>query len=100
MREYELYLVLDADAEEEEVNTIIEKLTQLITMGDGDAEDDRVKVEPRGKRRLAYPIRKKTESQDFIVSAQTTPQALPELERMLKLEERILRYLILRTGDK
>lgn len=99
MREYELYLVLDADAEEEELNPIIERLTELIMMGGDDTDDERVKVDPRGRRRLAYPIKGKTESQDFILTAKTTPQALPEVERVLKLDELVLRYLILRTDD-
>jgi len=99
MREYEIYLVLDADAEEEEHSAIIERLNELIAVGAGEAEGEHVKVEPRGRRRLAYPIKKKTESQDFVLTAQTTPQVLPEVERVLKLDEQVLRYLILRTDE-
>jgi small subunit ribosomal protein S6 len=99
MREYELYLVLDVDVEDEEVNTIIERLTQLIVMGNGKAKGEVIKVEPRGKRRLAYHIKKKNESQDFVLALQTPPQALPEIERILKLDERVLRYLIVRTSE-
>jgi small subunit ribosomal protein S6 len=100
MREYELYLVIDADAEEEETSAIVERVTQLISVGDGETNGEVIKVDTRGKRRLAYPINKKTESQDFIFSLQTSPQALPELERFLKLNEQVFRYLLVRTDEK
>lgn len=99
MREYELYLVVDADAEEEEANAILEKVTQLITAGDGETSGEVIKVEARGKRRMAYPINKKVESQDTILKFHTPPQALKEIERILKLDEQVLRYLLVRTGE-
>ena len=99
MREYELYLVIDADVEEEEAGAIIERLTTLISSGDGKTKGQVLKVDPKGKRRLAYPINKKRESQDIILSLQTPPQALPEMERYLKLSEPVLRYLLVRTDE-
>ena len=66
MREYELYLVIDAAAEEEEVSAIVERVTGLVSAGDGKTAGEMSKVDPRGKRRLAYPINKKAESQDII----------------------------------
>jgi len=47
----------------------------------------------------AYPIDKKLEGQDFVLTFQTAPQALPELERALKLDEQVLRYLIVRLDE-
>jgi small subunit ribosomal protein S6 len=100
MREYELYLVIDADVEEETLGAIIDRVTQLIAVGDGETDGEMIKVNPRGKRRLAYPIQKKTESQDVILTFQTSPQALSELERFLKLSEQVLRHLIVRTEEE
>ncbi len=99
MREYELFLVIDAAVEEEELAAIVERVTELVALGDGKTGGEVIKVDPRGKRRLAYPIRRKTESQDVIFTLQTLPQALPELERFLKLHEQVLRYLIVRTDE-
>ena len=100
MRQYELYLVIDADVEEEDVDAIVERMTQLISAGNGETSGEVSKVETRGKRRLTYPIKKKSEGQDTILYFQTPSQALPEMERVLKLDERILRYLIVRTDAK
>jgi small subunit ribosomal protein S6 len=100
MRQYELYLVIDAESEEEDVNAIVERMTELVTAGDGETSGEVIKVVPRGRRRLAYPIRNKTESQDVILFLQTPSQALQEMERVLKLDEQVLRYLIVRTDEK
>ena len=97
MREYELYLVIDAEVEEEDVNAIVERMTELVTAGNGETGGEVIKVDARGKRRLAYPIKKKVESQDFVFTYHTPPQALTEIERVLKLDEQVLRYLIVRT---
>ena len=99
MREYELYLVIDAASEEEDAAAVIERVTELVGVGDGITGGEVTKVDPRGKRRLAYPIKKKTESHDFILTVQTLPQALHELERYLKLNEHVLRYLLVRTDE-
>lgn len=99
MREYELYLVMDVDAEEDEIGALIERVTQLVTVGDGETSGAVTKVEARGKRRLAFPVNGKVESQDAVLTINTSPQALPELERFLKLDEQILRYLLVRTEE-
>jgi small subunit ribosomal protein S6 len=99
MREYELYLVMDVDAEEDEIGALIERITQLIAVDDGETSGAVTKVESRGTRRLAYPVKKKVESQDAVLTIHTSPQALPELERFLKLQEQVLRYLIVRIEE-
>jgi small subunit ribosomal protein S6 len=99
MREYELYLVIDAEADEEEASAIVDQVTNLITAGDGKTSGQVTKTNTRGRRRLAYPIRKKVESQDVILRFQTPPQALGEIERVLKLNEQVLRYLLVRTEE-
>jgi len=99
MRQYELYLVIDADVEEEEASAILEKVTQLITAGYNEQNGEVIKVEARGRRRLAYPIGKTVESQDVILNFLAPTQALPEIERVLKLEEQLLRYLLVRVDE-
>jgi small subunit ribosomal protein S6 len=99
MRDYELYLVIDADSEEDTINALLERVTQLVAVGDGQTSGEVIKVTPRGKRRLAYPINKKSEGRDVVLNFQSSPLALPEIERFLKLSEDVLRYLIIRTDE-
>ncbi|MGQ9600794.1 MAG: 30S ribosomal protein S6 [Anaerolineae bacterium] len=99
MREYELYLVLDAETEEPDVQAIIDRLTQIIQSGHNETRGEVIKVEMRGKRRLAYPIKKKMEGQDIVLNFQSPPPVPAEMERILKINERVLRYLIVRLDE-
>jgi small subunit ribosomal protein S6 len=96
MRAYELYIVFSAEAEEDDVGTALDQLTQAISADGGEV----TKVEPRGKRRLAYPVRNQHEAQDVILYFQAQPPTIVELERLLKLNEQALRYLVVRLTDE
>jgi len=99
MREYELYLIIDATADEEAVASIRDRMAQLISIESNGEKGEVIKVEPRGKRRLTFPIKRKTESQDVIITFRTAQSALREIERVLKLDEQVLRYLIVRQDE-
>jgi small subunit ribosomal protein S6 len=99
MREYELFLVIDADAADEGVTTVVDKVTQLITSGYGGVNGEVTKVDARGRRRLAYAINRKVECLDVVLTFHTPQSALPEIDRALKLDEQVLRYLIIRLDE-
>jgi small subunit ribosomal protein S6 len=47
-----------------------------------------------GKRTLAYPINRHETGYYVIAKLETAPTALPEFERAVKLDEGVLRFLI------
>ena len=100
MREYELFLVIDADAADEAVAAIVDKVTNLAIAGHAGTGGEMIKVEARGKRRLAFPIKRKVESQDIVLTFRTPQRALPEIERVLTLDEQVLRYLVVRLDEE
>lgn len=90
MRLYEIVYIFDPSMEEDAVTQRVEKYHKLATGDDGEVKA----VDHWGSRQLAYPIsRKKT---GYYVVAQFTadPTNLPEMERLLKLDEDLMRYLI------
>jgi small subunit ribosomal protein S6 len=95
MHSYELYFIVYPDADEEELTTIIDKVTQTITTHGGQVSE----VNSKGKRKLAYPIRKFKEGYDVIMQTQLEFEGIQELERSLKLSEPIIRYLLVRTDE-
>ena len=95
MREYELGLVLHPEVEQADVTEAVEKVGQFVEAGGGEVTS----VDVWGRRVLAYPIRKQKEGTYVFLHAQLDPQAIQELERNLKLDEGILRYLLLRLDD-
>ena len=95
MNSYELVLIAQGDLEGEAQTSIVQNYHSLIEGLGGEV----VQIETWGKRRLAYPIRKLQEGYYYVTQVQIQPEALPEMERSLKLTEPIIRYMVIRQED-
>ena len=96
MRLYEVVYILDPALEESAITAKLDHLHQLATSKGGEVSA----IDHWGTRQLAYPINKL--SRGYYVAAHFTavPEALPEYERMLKLDDDIVRYLlVLNEGE-
>ncbi|MCY3546589.1 MAG: 30S ribosomal protein S18 [Gemmatimonadetes bacterium] len=87
MRAYEIVYILDSALEREAVDT---KLRGFHDVLGGEI----TAVDHWGVRQLAYPIRKSKTGYYVIVHVEADPAALPEFERVVKLDEETTRYLI------
>jgi len=91
MRNYELGLVLQPILDEAEITRLIEKIRQYLNADGGSVTS----VDIWGKRPLAYPIRKQREGIYVFLQAQIEPRKVEQLERNLKLDENVLRHLLI-----
>lgn len=96
MRNYEVVFVIKPDLEAEATAAIIEKFTQLIADQGGEV----TKLNQWGKKRMAYEVRKYREGYYVLMEFRGTPAVAQELERVLKITEEILRYLITRLDEQ
>ena len=92
MREYELMVILDPSIDERTVAPQMEKYLEQVTANGGSVE----KVDIWGKRRLAYDILKRSESIYVVINMTTTPEIALEINRLMTLNESILRTKLLR----
>jgi len=92
MRHYELMLILDPEIEEKTVAPSLDKYLTVVTTGGGTVD----KIDIWGRRRLAYPILKKSEGIYAVVDMMTTPDVAQELDRQLGLNEAVLRTKLIR----
>ncbi|MGD2155920.1 MAG: 30S ribosomal protein S6 [Anaerolineales bacterium] len=90
MRDYEIVFIVHPDLDETATEEIVSRIQGWITDGGGSIEN----IDPWGKRKLAYPIRKQKEGQYFLFQTQLTPDFVAELERNLRLLEPVMRFLI------
>jgi small subunit ribosomal protein S6 len=95
MRTYELTIVVATDVSEEEMNVILAQVQAWIEESKGTV----VKLEPWGRRKLAYGIEEFNEGHYYQFECQLDPKTLIELERNLKLSTHILRHLLIRPGE-
>ena len=97
MNKYEMIYIIDTGLEEAARKELIEKVSALITNNGGEIE----KVdETWGKRRLAYAIDYKTEGWYVLVNFKAPAELPRELERNLKINENVLRYLVVKLEEK
>jgi small subunit ribosomal protein S6 len=90
MREYELIFIVHPDLEETATNEVVERVKTWITEAGGTVN----KVDPWGKRKLAYPIRKQNDGQYFFLQVEMAPTFIAEMERNLRFLEPVMRFLI------
>lgn len=91
-RPYEIVYIFDSALEEAQINEKLERFhTQLKT---AEAPEPITAISHWGKRTLAFPIKKKEVGHYVVAQFETQPELLGEFERLLKLEESLLRHLI------
>ncbi len=91
MRDYEVVYIFDSALDRSIIDQKLEHFNGFIA-GNGNGEI--VAVEHWGKRQLAYPIRKHDNGYYVVVQFRTEPPSLPEYERAIKLDEQVLRHLV------
>lgn len=90
MRTYEIVYIFDPALEESAVDKALERFHGVVTDADGEV----VAVDHWGNRQLAYPIQGQNTGYYVVSHVNAEPDSLPELERLVKLEDDVLRYLV------
>lgn len=91
MRNYEAMLIIKPDLKEEAMKAVSAKISETITQNSGEVEEARV----WGKRQLAFPIGKFDQGLFYLVHFRAEAKAISNLKREYKLDENILRTLII-----
>lgn len=95
VRPYEALFIINPQLEDEAVDALVEKLQTVITTGGGEIE----KLDKWGKKRLAYEVKGFTEGFYVVIDFKGEPAVSAELERIMKITDEILRYLLVRRDD-
>lgn len=95
MRTYELVFLVDPRVSDEDVVTMTQEYKQMISTGGSQVS----KVESWGRRKLAYPINKLNEGKYVMLGIESAggKTSLPEVEHRMRQNDKILRYLTVRT---
>ena len=95
MRDYELALVISPDVADEDVSRTVDRVSGLIKQRGGEV----VRVDPWGRRRLAYPIRRFMEGSYVFTHIRMEPEQAQELEASLNISEDVLRHLLVQHEE-
>jgi len=89
-RQYEVVYIFDSTLEEAAINERLTRFHSLIQQPGVDAPQ----VNHWGKRTLAYPVKKHETGYYVVAKFDADPTVLPEFERAIKLDDGVLRFLV------
>lgn len=94
-RSYEIVFIINSDAEDAEVMRLTEAAQKIITDQGGSI----VKTEMMGKRQLAYEINHRRDGIYVLLEVEGSGREIAELERRMRVNDRILRYMTVRVDE-
>jgi len=95
-REYETIYVLRGDVDVDSAEKVQARVADAIEREHGKL----VKVEAWGRRKLAYPVRKQRKGVYVYVKYVGGGGLVAEVERGLKLQEAVVKYMTVQTNDE
>jgi len=96
MKKYETIFILNPDLDEEQTQSTIEKAKGIITQTNGEI----LKVEDWGKRKLAYPVKKKDKGHYVLIHFSGSPALLSELERNFRVMDAVIKFQSVRLDER
>ncbi|MBI3988013.1 MAG: 30S ribosomal protein S6 [candidate division NC10 bacterium] len=95
MRLYEFVFILDPALAEEAVETELKAAQDVIAREGGEV----LEVQRWGKKRLAYEIKRRKEGYYALIRFTGDAKLINEQERHIKLNEAVLRHLVVRVTE-
>lgn len=95
-REYEIGLIINPEATEEEAEKIKSSITDILVKGKGTIGN----IDDWGRKAFAYPIEKHNEGIYVFIKTLSPGEVIALVERRLKLNEKVMRFIIIRLDDK
>ena len=96
MRRYETTYIIDSAIEPERIESIVEKVKEIIGKYSGQIIEEK----RWGKRRLTYEIQKRQYGYYIITDYQAEGAVVAELERFFRLNQYVLRYLTIHLDSR
>ena len=94
-RTYEVVFIINPGADDNEVMRLSEAMQKIITNQGGSI----TKTEMMGRRQLAYEINHKREGVYVLLEVEGTGGEIAELERRMRVNDQILRYMTIRVDE-
>lgn len=95
-RTYEVMYIGTPETSDEDITKLNESIEKIVT----DAGGNVVRTDLMGRRKLAYPIQKKTEGHYTLFEIEGSGQEIAELERRMRVNDAVMRYITVRVDEE
>lgn len=95
-RVYEVMYIVAPETADDDVTKLNETITQVIEKEGGTVAN----TDNMGRRKLAYPIDKKTEGHYVLMEVEGSGKEILELERRMRVNDAIIRFITVRVDEE
>ena len=96
MTKYEIMFIVKSTLEETALSNITKEVQGLINDGNSKV----IEFKDMGRKKLAYPIKKEISGFYYLINAEASNETIQEFDRKLRINENILRHLILKIESE
>lgn len=96
MRQYETIFIINPDLDDSQTNDVTEGVKTAIESGGGKV----LRVDPWGKRRLAYAVKQHNDGYYVLIVFESSPEFVAQLNGHYRITERIIKHIVVQfEGD-
>lgn len=96
MTNYEIMFIVKTTMEADKQKKTIDAMKKIITDGKGKI----VEAKDMGEKKLAYPIKKELSGYYYVLKVEVSSDVISEFDRRARLDEAILRHLIIKLDEE
>ena len=96
MNKYEMMLIVKTTLDEEAANKVSKTYEDIISSMKGKLTDSK----NLGNKKLAYPIKKEATGYYYVFNFEATPEIVAEVDRKARIDESVLRHMIIRLDEE
>lgn len=95
MNKYEIMFIVKSENDEKTIKDTVSSFEKVLT----DMKAKIVNKKDMGQKKLAYPIKKQVRGNYYLLNVEATVAAINEFDRKAKIDENILRHIVIREEE-
>lgn len=96
MNKYEIMFIVRPDMEEAEIKKTAESMKKVLTDGKAKVVEEKA----MGQKELAYEIKKVNTGFYYLYVVEATKEAVAEFDRVARINENLLRHLVVKVEEE
>lgn len=96
MNKYEMMFIVKTTLDEDAANKVSKVYEDIIKSMKGKLTDSK----NLGNKKLAYPIKKEATGYYYVFNFEATPEIIAEVDRKARIDENVLRHMIIRLDEE
>ncbi len=96
MTNYEIMFIVKSTLDDATLNNVVKEVQKLISNNKGKV----IEFKDMGRKKLAYPINKEVSGFYYLMNVEASHEVIQEFDRKLRINENIIRHLILKKESE